>query len=185
MDGRVNVNIFHDLGEIIKVSPKYVPQQSTYANVLKKNVSQSQVKRLQRRAAQRAEEAQRAGEAKRAEEAKIAEEEKRAEEAEKSELTTVANAAEASKPTEEENTAEKVTICQEAKTSKEVNLIQIESIAKNALRELHHKKEEFIAPETECLVCRQCAEIFKSINEMHSHALGIHKDNLTVNQKEE
>ena len=66
-----------------------------------------------------------------------------------------------------------------------MHLIQIETLAKNALRELHHQQEEFIEPETECLVCHQCAENFKSINELHSHALGIHKDKLTINQKEE
>ena len=29
-DGKVSVNIFHDLGEILKASPKHAPQKPTY-----------------------------------------------------------------------------------------------------------------------------------------------------------
>ena len=68
----------------------------------------------------------------------------------------------------------------------------IESIAKNALTELHNKKGEFIEQNIEyfdrfktVFSCRQCAKSFKTINEMHSHALGIHKDNLSLNQEDE
>ena len=61
----------------------------------------------------------------------------------------------------------------------------IESIAKNTLTELHHKKGEFIEQNIEYFRCRQCAERFKTINEMNSHALGIHKDNMSLNQEDE
>ena len=50
---------------------------------------------------------------------------------------------------------------------------------------MHHAKEELIKPNTECFTCRQCAENFKSLNEMHGHALNIYKDNLSLNQEDE
>ena len=43
-DGKVNVNIFHDLGEMLRPPPKHAPHQPTYANIQKNNVSQSQYK---------------------------------------------------------------------------------------------------------------------------------------------
>ena len=50
---------------------------------------------------------------------------------------------------------------------------------------MHHTKEELIEPNTDCFKCQHCAEGFKSINEMHGHALGIYKDNLSLNQEDE
>ena len=32
-------------------------------------------------------------------------------------------------------------------------------------------------------MCRHCADNLKSINEMHGHALGIHKDNMPIYQE--
>ena len=57
-EGKVNVNIFHELGAIKQPLPPTLPVKKTgYNEVLKKNLKTSQLKRLQRRAAARAEEA--------------------------------------------------------------------------------------------------------------------------------
>ena len=54
--GKVTINIFHDLGEVEETVPKPF-LKPTYTDILKNNVNMSQQKRLQRRAAARAEEA--------------------------------------------------------------------------------------------------------------------------------
>ena len=95
----------------------------------------------------------------------------------KSKPTEGANAAKASRHTKKAHT--------EAHITKEIYGIQIESIGKNTLRELHHTKEQFIEANTKCFTCQQCAESFKSINEMHIHALGFDKDNLSLNHEDE
>ena len=54
--GKDTRNIFHDPGEVEETVPKPFPKP-TYTDILKSNVNMSQQKRLQRRAAARAEEA--------------------------------------------------------------------------------------------------------------------------------
>ena len=57
-EGKVNVNIFHDLGAIKQPLPPTPPvQKRSYNKVLKNNLKTSQLNRLKRRAAARAEEA--------------------------------------------------------------------------------------------------------------------------------
>ena len=56
-EGKVHVNIFHDLGAVNKSLPETPPVKRTaYNEVLKKNIKPSQLNRLHRRAAARAEE---------------------------------------------------------------------------------------------------------------------------------
>ena len=57
LDGKVTVNLLHDLGVVEKAPPATAVQQSEKGQVLKKNVSLSQIIRLQKRAAERAEQA--------------------------------------------------------------------------------------------------------------------------------
>ena len=57
LDGKVTVNLLHDLGVVEKAPPATAVQQSEKGQVLKKNVSLSQIIRLQKRAAERAEKA--------------------------------------------------------------------------------------------------------------------------------
>ena len=57
-EGRVNVNMSHDLGNVAHPNPLKVPvPKPGYNEVLKKNVPPSQIYRLQKRAAARAEQA--------------------------------------------------------------------------------------------------------------------------------
>ena len=58
-NGKMSVNLFHDLGVVEDATPEPVPnpREPLYANVLKKNLKQSQFSRLQKRANARAEEA--------------------------------------------------------------------------------------------------------------------------------
>ena len=58
-DGKLSVNLFHDLGVVEDPTPEPLPnpREPLYANVLKKNVKQSQISRLQKRSNARAEEA--------------------------------------------------------------------------------------------------------------------------------
>ena len=57
-EGKVNINIFHDLGAVNKSLPETPPGKRTaYNEVLKKNIKPSQLNRLHRRAAAWAEEA--------------------------------------------------------------------------------------------------------------------------------
>ena len=57
-EGKVNVNIFHELGVIEQPLPPTPPvKKAGYNEVLKKNLKISPLKRLQRRAAARADEA--------------------------------------------------------------------------------------------------------------------------------
>ena len=53
-EGKLNINIHHDIG-VIHEPDKTVPQ--SYTDVLKKNMKQSQIRRLQKRANERAEKA--------------------------------------------------------------------------------------------------------------------------------
>ena len=54
IDGKVSVNISHDLGAVVKMAPTQKPEKQQYSNVLKKKVSPSQLKRLKIRADARA-----------------------------------------------------------------------------------------------------------------------------------
>ena len=56
-DGKVTVNFHHDLGAVEEVVPRLQSEIPAYSDILKKNVSTSQIKRLQRRAEVRAAEA--------------------------------------------------------------------------------------------------------------------------------
>ena len=58
-NGKMSVNLFHDLGVVEDATPEPEPKtrEPLYANVLKKNSKQSQFSRLQKRANTRAEEA--------------------------------------------------------------------------------------------------------------------------------
>ena len=59
-DGKVNVNLFHDMGDFVETSPTSVQETPSYKEALKKGankVSSSQMKRLHKRAVSRAEEA--------------------------------------------------------------------------------------------------------------------------------
>ena len=56
-DGKVTVNICHDLGEVEETNLKQNTEISSYMDVLKDNVKPSQFHRLQNRACARAEEA--------------------------------------------------------------------------------------------------------------------------------
>ena len=56
-DGRVSVNISHDLGAVVKTAPAQKPEQKQYSEVLKKTVKPSQLNRLKKRADARAEQA--------------------------------------------------------------------------------------------------------------------------------
>ena len=61
--GNVTVNITHDIGEIVKKSPVDISKTSSYSEALKKSangVNSSQMKRLEKRAISRAEEARNA-----------------------------------------------------------------------------------------------------------------------------
>ena len=53
----MTVNLLHDMGEVEKASTKDVKKTFLYSDVLKKNVKQSQLNRLHKRANIRAEEA--------------------------------------------------------------------------------------------------------------------------------
>ena len=55
--GKVSVNISHDLGAVVKTTPKHQPEQQQYSDVLKKTIRQSQLNRLKKRADARAEQA--------------------------------------------------------------------------------------------------------------------------------
>ena len=55
-DGRITVNISHELGEVEETVPETIVKPS-YTDILKRNVNVTQQKRLQRRAVARAEEA--------------------------------------------------------------------------------------------------------------------------------
>ena len=55
LNGKVTVNLFHDLGVVEKTSPATVVQNPEEGPVFKKNVSLSQIVRLKKRAAERAE----------------------------------------------------------------------------------------------------------------------------------
>ena len=57
-DGKLSVNLFHDLGVVEDATPEPVPnpREPLYANFLKKNIKQSLLSRLQKRANARAEE---------------------------------------------------------------------------------------------------------------------------------
>ena len=55
-DGKLQVNLFHELDEVKLLPPRKHPTQS-YRDVLKKNMKTSQINRLKRRANMRAEEA--------------------------------------------------------------------------------------------------------------------------------
>ena len=57
LDGKVTVYFFHDLGVVGKASPATFVYQAENVHVLKKNVSLSQIIRLHKRAAERAEKA--------------------------------------------------------------------------------------------------------------------------------
>ena len=56
-DGKLFVNLSHDLGEVEETTPQPEPTKPLYNNVLKKSITKSQVNRLQKRANARAEEA--------------------------------------------------------------------------------------------------------------------------------
>ena len=56
-NGKVSVNIMHDFGVVEKTVPPKKPDQQPYNEVLKKNLKQSQINRLQKRASARAEQA--------------------------------------------------------------------------------------------------------------------------------
>ena len=56
-NGKVTVNLLHDMGEVEKAFTKDFKKTSQYSDVLKKNVKQSQSNRLHKRATIRAEEA--------------------------------------------------------------------------------------------------------------------------------
>ena len=53
-DGNVIVNLSHNLGSIVKVTEEVKTQSPNSGNILKKNVSLSQIVRLKKRAAERA-----------------------------------------------------------------------------------------------------------------------------------
>ena len=56
--GNVSVNILHDFGVVVQTAqPAKQPDKQPYSEILKKNVKPSQLKRLQKRASTRAEEA--------------------------------------------------------------------------------------------------------------------------------
>ena len=55
-NGKINVNLKHDLGEVKVPSPQTNLGPPAYSDVVKKNKSLSQINRLQRRAKARAEE---------------------------------------------------------------------------------------------------------------------------------
>ena len=55
-DGKLFVNLSHDLGEVEETTPQPEPTKPLYNNVLKKSITKSQVNRLQKRANARAEE---------------------------------------------------------------------------------------------------------------------------------
>ena len=57
MNGKVTVNLMHDLGVVEKASPAKTEQQTENGPVLRKNLSLSQIIRLKNRAAARAEKA--------------------------------------------------------------------------------------------------------------------------------
>jgi hypothetical protein len=54
IDGKVSVNISHELGAVVKMAPSKKPEKQQYSDVLKKKVRPSQLKRLQIRADARA-----------------------------------------------------------------------------------------------------------------------------------
>ena len=56
-EGRVSVNISHDLGAVSKTPPTHQAEKQKYSDVLKKSVSPSQLRRLKKRAETRAEKA--------------------------------------------------------------------------------------------------------------------------------
>ena len=53
-DGKVTVNMSHDLGAVVKTAPINKPEKQQYSDVLRKKVRPSQLKRLQKRADARA-----------------------------------------------------------------------------------------------------------------------------------
>ena len=53
-DGNVIVNLSHNLGSIVKVTEEVKTQSPNSGNILKKNVSLSQIVRLKKRAAEKA-----------------------------------------------------------------------------------------------------------------------------------
>ena len=57
LDGKVTVNLLHDLGVVGKAPPATAVDQPENGHILKKNVSLSQIIRLKKRAAERAEKA--------------------------------------------------------------------------------------------------------------------------------
>ena len=54
-DGKVSVNISHDLGAVVKTAPVQNPEQKQYSDVVKKAPRPSQLNRLKKRAEARAE----------------------------------------------------------------------------------------------------------------------------------
>ena len=54
IDGKVSVNISHDLGAVVKMAPTQKPEKHQYSDGLKKKVRPSQLKRLQIRGDARA-----------------------------------------------------------------------------------------------------------------------------------
>ena len=54
IDGKVSVNISHELGAVVKMAPSKKPEKQQYSDVLKKKVRPSQLKMLQIRADARA-----------------------------------------------------------------------------------------------------------------------------------
>ena len=57
LDGKVTINLLHDLGVVGKASPATAVYQAENGHVLKKNVSPSPIIRLHKRAAEKSEKA--------------------------------------------------------------------------------------------------------------------------------